>query len=478
MAIATPTEYGGYEYSFVNDPPDRCICKICQCPSRNAYMTGQCCQGLTICKSCLDHWQITAGNKKCPVCRKEEGGFHQNYPVAREIKTLHIYCSNKEKGCEWQGELNDISSHLGNNDGCKYKEVKCFNKCGIMIQRQYLTSHVRNECPRRKVDCQYCHETGEHYFIEGQHKEECPKLPLPCPNKCGVESVPREDMEVHRKECPLEIIPACEYYSVGCKRVRLARKDQENHSKEDMEEHLKMTYRELTITKARLAKLTESNAQLNAKLRDSKAQFTAELTDSKAQLAAALKQIASLTGILMNAQLGTAASHIRSVHLHSMATLFNCGNQICPVIFKMSEYSIKRKDTIEWCSDPFYTQNKGYKMCLKTVAAGSDGNGTHLSVYVNLMKGPHDNKLMWPLRGKFEIKLLNQINDSEHHSETLDYDENIPNGVGIIIDGEVDDGWGWPHYISNEELKTTPTCQFLKDDCLFFQITNLLDVHT
>ena len=90
MAIATPTSYGGYEYKFVNPPPDRCICNICHLPSRDAYMTGQCCEGQTICKSCLDQWQKTAGNMKCPVCLKEEGGFYPNYHIKREIKSLYI----------------------------------------------------------------------------------------------------------------------------------------------------------------------------------------------------------------------------------------------------------------------------------------------------------------------------------------------------------------------------------------------------
>ena len=99
--------------------------------------------------------------------------------------------------------------------------------------------------------CQYCHDAGEHQFIAGQHKEECLKLPLPCPNKCEVGSVPREDMEAHRKEFPLEMIKF-EYHSVGCKRARLVRKDQENHNKQKMEEHLTMTKDELINTKAQL----------------------------------------------------------------------------------------------------------------------------------------------------------------------------------------------------------------------------------
>ena len=435
MAIATPTEYGGYEYQFVNPVPDSCECKICHLPSRNAYMTGQCCRGLTICKSCLDEWQKKAGNTKCPICRKEEGGFHPNYPIEREIKSLHIYCTNKEKGCKWKGELNDINNHLGNSKGCRLEEVKCSNECGKMIQRQYLTSHVETECPRRKINCQYCHDTGEHQFIEGQHKKKCPKLPLPCPNKCKVGSVPREDMEAHRKECPLEMIQ-CEYYSVGCE-VRMARKDKEEHKKELMEEHLMMT---------------------------------------KAQLAIALTQINNLQLAMVNLMSSPPNNSKWPIILDVKAMMSQSGIQVCPVTIKMSKFNTKKKDKIKWYSDPFYAHNKGYKICLRIDAAG-DGSGeagTHLSVYLYLMKGPHDDQLTWPLRGKFAIKLLNQISDSEHHSLALAYNDDTPDDVGIITDSAKDRGWGIHKFISNEDLnKITPTFLYLKDDCLFFQVTKL-----
>ena len=451
MAIATPTSYGGYEYKFVNPPPDRCICNICHLPSRDAYMTGQCCEGQTICKSCLDQWQKTAGNMKCPVCRKEEGGFYPNFPIKREIKSLRIYCTNKEKGCEWQGELNDINSHLGNSDGCQFEEVKCSNECGKMIQRRYLTSHVETECPRRKVNCQYCHDTGEHQFIEGQHKEKCPKLPLPCPNKCEVGSVPCEDMEAHRKECPLEMIQ-CEYHSVGCQIV-VPRQGQEEHKKQSVEEHLMITKNELT----------------NAKN---------ELANTKAQLDTALKQINSLAVLVMNVQLSPNAidKDFRSVQLDAMLTMFK---HVCPVTIKMSEFNVKKINEVRWYSDPFYTHNKGYKMCLNIDAAGNgSGKGTHLSVGLVLMKGPHDDELTWPLRGKFEMKLLNQISDSKYHFETVAYDDNTPDIAAGRYRGtegnQSKTGWGKSQYISNEDLnKITPTCQYLKDDCLFFLVTKL-----
>ena len=94
------------------------------------------------------------------------------------------------------------------------------------------------------------------------------------------------------------------------------------------------------------------------------------------------------------------------------------------------------------------------------------------------MKGPHDDELTWPLRGKFEIKLLNQISDSEHHSLTVTYDDrasDINAVVDRVTEGDrSENGWGYHQYISNEDLnKITPTRQYLKDDCLFFQVTKL-----
>ena len=335
-------------------------------------------------------------------------------------------------------------------------------ECGKMTERQYLISHVVTKCPRREVNCQYCHDTGEHQFIEGQHKEECPKLPLPCPNKCEVGSVPREDMKAHRKECPLEMIQ-CEYHNVGCE-VRMTRQDQEKHKKEKMEEHLMMTKHELTDTKATLAN-TES-----------------KLTDTNNQLASALQRISTLEVLLYQAtdkavfrpnSVVLESSAEWSVKLTAMTIMSKSGDQECPVILKMSQFNNKKENDVQWYSDSFYTHNK-YKMCLRVDAAGhGDGKSTHLSVFLFLMKGPHDDKLTWPLRGKFRIKLLNQIRNSEHRSLTVTFDDNTLGGSDkrVTKDDRAADGWGY-HFISNEDLhKTTPTCQYLKDDCLFFQVT-------
>ena len=113
-------------------------------------------------------------------------------------------------------------------------------------------------------------------------------------------------------------------------------------------------------------------------------------------------------------------------------------------------------------------------MTLRVDPAGhGPGDGTHLSVFLYLMKGPHNDMLTWPLRGKVGLTLLNQIHNSRHCSRLVIYNEYVSQGRVTANDKDAS-GWGLPKLISNEDLyKVTPTCQYLKDDCAFFRISKI-----
>ena len=473
MAMVTPTmasrggkdlgkeisdSRGGYDYHYVDSPPERLVCMLCGIPCRDSFLSVCC--GHNFCKCCMDGFkEVTAipltVMSSCPVCRNEEFVTFPNKQADREIRSLRVMCTNKERGCEWQGELNDINNHLGNSDGCLFEDVKCSNECGKMLQRQYLTSHVETECPCRKVDCQYCYITGEHHLIQGEHKEQCLKLPLPCPNKCEVGSVPREDMEAHRKECPLEIIQ-CDYHSIGCT-VKVNRATKRKHDEEKVGEHLLMI--KLAKTEDRLA-CTETKLSLTE----------TRLGSLEVMLHRLINTTRSSSSLISSAQW--------SFHLSTMATRVKLLPQICPVIIKMSDFGEYKELKVCWYSDPFFSHNGGYKLCLRVDAAGhSSGKDNHLSAFLYLMKGPHDDKLTWPLRRKFEMKLLNQIGDCEHHSEMVHFNELVRSDVaGKIINGErANRGRGHQQFILNKYLeKVTTTRQYLKDGTLFFKIHQVL----
>ena len=69
------------------------------------------------------------------------------------------------------------------------------------------------------------------------------------------------------------------------------------------------------------------------------------------------------------------------------------------------------------------------------------------------MKGPHDDEQTWPLRGKFEVKLLNQISDCEQHSGTMSYDDHADDDTaGRVTDGQKSCRWGNCKFNFKEEF--------------------------
>ena len=101
-------------------------------------------------------------------------------------------------------------------------------------------------------------------------------------------------------------------------------------------------------------------------------------------------------------------------------------DQVAPAIIRMGDFAKLRQMQEDWYSKPFLVFNEGYRMCIKVYAGGvGDGKGTHVSVYLHLMKGEHDDKLEqsghWPLRGTFIIELLNQLSDKDHHSHKMTF---------------------------------------------------------
>ena len=67
-------------------------------------------------------------------------------------------------------------------------------------------------------------------------------------------------------------------------------------------------------------------------------------------------------------------------------------------------------------SKAFYTSSvSGYKMCLGVFPGGNgEGRGTHVSLFIHLMKGESDLELKWPFRGSVVIEMLNQQADHTH----------------------------------------------------------------
>ena len=140
-----------------------------------------------------------------------------------------------------------------------------------------------------------------------------------------------------------------------------------------------------------------------------------------------------------------------------------------PFTFKMSDYSLRKEENQTYYSEPFYTSCDGYRIHIKVDPNGSEGcEATHVSVYVELLKGSNDQKLQWPFQGTVTVELLNQLADDDHYSRIISFDLGDNVRVGIAY-GHPDFIPHWPH--SNLFHDFARNAQYLVDDTLYFRVT-------
>ena len=83
------------------------------------------------------------------------------------------------------------------------------------------------------------------------------------------------------------------------------------------------------------------------------------------------------------------------------------------VVWKVNEVQRRCRDarsgkTVSLYSPPFYTSPHGYRLCLRTYLYGDGvGKGTHISVFLVIMRSEYDDILLWPFKHRVVISLIN-----------------------------------------------------------------------
>ena len=175
--------FEGYDYQFIDPSGDDQKCPICHLVVRDAYQVNCC--GKILCNCCLVRCR-NGGSNTCPMCREDMGDKHfKDTKSDREIKSLRVYCSYKDGGCEWTGELRGVEKHIHD---CAYYNVNCPD-CDQVVLKCHLPTHRSDECPDVKLDCQNagCTEQIKRCKMSA-HIEVCPKKVIKCPfNHMGCE---------------------------------------------------------------------------------------------------------------------------------------------------------------------------------------------------------------------------------------------------------------------------------------------------
>ena len=234
------------KFEFIDCVPDYLCCKKCNLvASRLTVIT---CCGESFCQSCIADTQNEG--KPCPACGEKDFNTFEQIKNQKQIASLQVYCSMKERGCDWSGTLEQLDTHLDpDQDNCQYVDTKCPLNCHMTIPKNKVEQHVAQHCAKRPYVCQHCNFKATYEEVVDTHLPECKYVPLQCPNLCGV-TFERDFMEDHMKMCRLEAV-GCEFSSVGCE-GQFRREDQEEHTKQNSQKHLTLTASLAVETKEQL----------------------------------------------------------------------------------------------------------------------------------------------------------------------------------------------------------------------------------
>ena len=144
----------------------------------------------------------------------------------------------------------------------------------------------------------------------------------------------------------------------------------------------------------------------------------------------------------------------------------------CHII--MPHFSKHKSDDDMWFSQPFYSAPGGYKLCFRVHANGrSSGKGTHISVYVVLMKGDNDHQLQWPFEHDVTYRILNWKRDANHAIKTVPFrDAEAKDKERVTSRERAFSGRGPPKFLSHVVLygNNSEHVQYLNKDCLCLQV--------
>lgn len=245
--------------------------------------------GHSFCKRCIDI--LKTETNKCPFSKIEIKDYLTNIVVNSVIEKQTCFCKNKSLKCEWQGKLSERKDHLYYD--CLKEEVPCENEgCSIKVLREQLSEHMLN-CEYRKVMCHHCKNTICYNELE-KHYQSCPRMPVLCPNDCGLE-VPNSDLTKHLELLCDNTISNCPFKLVGCDFMDL-RRSLKIHLEENLESHLKLINQKIVSLQDQITSQQQEIQDLkqeNISLKEEMSQIRDEMAGNHNQVLDMIKSLSN-----------------------------------------------------------------------------------------------------------------------------------------------------------------------------------------
>ena len=316
----------------------------------------------------------------------------------------------------------------------KSLRVRCNSyRMGCVWEGELRSLHIHDRvCTLSRVDCpNKCSEVVLRKDLQYHIDSSCPRRRYKCPH-CHQYGTYRAITSAHILECPEVIVPCPN----GCSTPGITRSQLEAHNETCPMEEIACPYDDVGCRAWLLRKDMHQHKRHN----------------QQQHLELATQTIATTK---------------------KMVNKLKTQQQLKPpvAVFKVPKFQKLRAQRKDWNSPPFYTHPNGYKMCLNIEPNGCEsGTGTHVSVFVCLMKGENDGSLTWPCKSEVTIELLNQLHDDGHLRHMIDLENE--NATRVEEEEITGSGYGLHKFVCHEELgyNVMTNAQYLKDDCLYFRV--------
>ena len=125
--------------------------------------------------------------------------------------------------------------------------------------------------------------------------------------------------------------------------------------------------------------------------------------------------------------------------------------------------------TVSLYSPPFYTSIHGYRLCLRCYLYGDgQGKGTHISLFIVLMKSEYDDLLAWPFSHRVSLSLINQDHPlSPEKAMTHKFLPNVESSSFLKPKETFNIASGFPEFAP---LSILSNSSHVKNDTIFFRV--------
>ena len=435
----------GYDCSFVDRASRPFECCVCLLLLREPHLVSCC--GSHFCHGCID--QVRRAGGPCPFCAESQFSSMRNKGMEREMKQMRVWCTHHERGCEWSGELGKLEAHTNLQSGdCRYVEVECAWGCGAKMERRFYQEHEAKSCQKHTLYMRFEDENLR--------------------------------MLAERLECLGAENEALRNEMVDLRRAVETIQSENLILREEVEE---LRSRQTPPAVAELNRGVESIREENAHLKQEIETLKSQRENMFSRLESLTAQMDSLkqrTELSKSTPSTSSGAEVRDWVQVSPTPFIPSSSgsddvAIVPFSFTLTNFKLRKKNNAEWYSPPFYSDDSGYKMCIRVDANGTvDGRNTHISVYAYLMRGAYDSELQWPFRGVVVVQLLNQCRNGGHYEKTIDFPETLDKQIGsrVTFGDKAVRGQGYSQFIAHIDLGYNPTLntQYMKDNCLNFVV--------